>query len=73
MCWSLSALTEDAVRSYFWSSDDPLFRHLRHGGLERYNSLRLTGVFRTPTYWDVGSTHLRAILGLPLRKPRLHR
>ena len=57
----------------FWSSDGPLFRHLRHGGLKRYDSLWLAGVSRTPTYWDVGSTHLRAVLGLPLRKPRLHR
>ena len=56
----------------FWSSDGPVFRHLRHGGLRRYDSLRLTGVSRTPTCWDVGSTHLRAVPGLPLRKPRLH-
>ena len=77
-CWSFSTLTvgavhgEDDVHSHFWSSDGPFFRHLRHGGLKRYDSLRLTGVSRTPTCWDVGSTHLRAVLGLPLRKPRLH-
>ena len=63
---------EDAVHSRFWSSDGPLFRHLRHGGLKRYDSLRLTGVSRTTTCWDTGSTCLRAVLGLPLRKPGLH-
>ena len=79
MYWSLSAPIvgtvrgEDAVRSCFWSLDGPLFCHLRHGGLKRYDSLRLAGVFRTPTYWDVGSTHLRAVLDLPLRKPGLCR
>ena len=79
MCWSLSAPTvgavrgEDAVRSRFWLSDDQLFRHLRHGGLKRYDSLWLTVVSRTPTCWDVGSTRLRAIPSLPLRKPRLRR
>ena len=57
----------------FWSSDGPLFHHLRHGGLRRYDSLQLTGVSHTPTCWDVGSTRLQAVLGLPLRKPRLHR
>ena len=35
-------------------------------GLKRYDLLRLTGVSRTPTGWDVGSTRLRAIPGLPL-------
>ena len=35
-----------------------LFCHLRHGGLKRYDSLWLVGVSRTPTCWDVGSTHL---------------
>ena len=79
MCWSLSAPTvgtvrgKDVVRSHFWSSDDPLFRHLRHGGLKRYDSLWLTRVPRTPTCWDVGASHLRAVLGLPLWKPGLHR
>ena len=79
MCWSLSAPTvgvvrgEDIVRSQFWSSDDSLFHHLRRGRLKRYDSLWLTGVSRTPTCWDVGSTHLQAVLGLPLRKPRLRR
>ena len=29
----------------FWSSDGPLFCHLRHGRLRRYDLLRLTGVF----------------------------
>ena len=78
-CWSLSALTvgavrgEDAVRSRFWSSDGPSFRHLCHGGLKRYNSLRFAGVSRTPTHWDVGSSSLRAVPGLPLRKPGLRR
>ena len=79
-CWSLSASTVGVIPwgrrctfNNFWSSDGPLFRHLRHGGLKRYDSLRLTGVSHTPTCWDVGSTRLRAILGLPLRKPRLHR
>ena len=57
----------------FWSSDGPLFRHLHHGGLKRYDSLWLTGVSSTPTYWDADSTRLRAVLGLHLRKPRLHR
>ena len=38
----------------FWSSDGPLFRHLRHGGLKRYDSLRLTGVSRTPTLLGCG-------------------
>ena len=71
MYWSLSAPTvgavrgEDAVRSCFWSSDDPLFRHVHLGGFKRYDSLRLTGVSRTPTRWDVGSTRLQAVPGLP--------
>ena len=53
-CWSLSAPTvctirgEDAVRSRFWSSDGPPFRHLRHDGLKRYDSLRLAGVSMLP-------------------------
>ena len=78
-CWSLFAPIvgairgEDAVRSRFWSSDGPPFCHLRHGGLKRYDSLWLTGVSHTPTCWDVGSTHLQAVLGLSLRKPRLCR
>ena len=55
----------------FWSSDGPLFRHLHHGGLKRYNSLRLTRVSRTPNCWDVGSSNLQTVPGLPLRKPRL--
>jgi len=77
-CWSLFALTvgavrwEDAVRSRFLSSDGPPFRHLHHDGLKRYDSLWLAGVSHAPTYWDVGSSHLRAVLDLPLRKPRLH-
>ena len=78
-CWSLSAPTvgavrgEDVVRSRFWSSDGPSFHHLHHGRLKRYDSLQLKGVSHTPTYWDVGSTRLRAALDLPLRKSGLHR
>ena len=30
----------------FWSLDGSLFHHLRHGGLKRYDSLRLTRVSR---------------------------
>ena len=56
----------------FWSSDDPLFCHPRRGGLCRFDSLWLAGVSHAPTCWDVGSTRLRAVPGLPLRKPRLH-
>ena len=57
----------------FWSSDGPFFRHPHRGGLGRYDSPRLTGVSRTLAYGDAGSTHFRAIPGLPLRKPGLHR
>ena len=79
-CWSLSAPIvgavrgEDAIRSTLFGHQMAyFFRHLRHGGLKRYDSLRLTRVSRTPTYWDVSSAHLQAVLGLPLRKPGLRR
>ena len=58
MCWSLSAPIvgaiggEDAAHSLFWSMDGPLFRHLCHGGLERYDSLRRTLDF--PAFPPVG-------------------
>ena len=70
--WSFFALTvgvvrvEDAVRSRFWSSDGPPFHHLRHGGLERYDSLRLAGVSYVSTCCDVGSSRLPAAPDFPL-------
>ena len=79
MCWSLSAPIvgavrgEDAVRSRFWSSDGPPFHHLRHGGLKQYDLLRFTGVSRTPTCWDVGSSYLLAALDFSLQESRLRR
>ena len=57
----------------FWSSYGPLFHHPHHGGLGQYDSLWLAGVSHTLTRWDAGSTRLRAILGLSLREPGLHR
>ena len=78
-CWLLftpivgAVHGEDAVRSCLWSSDGPPFHHLRHGGLERYDSLWLARVPHAPTCWDVGSSRLQAALDLPLRKSRLRR
>ena len=64
---------EDTVRSRFWSSDGPPFHHLRHGGLERYDSLWLAGVSHASTCWDVGSSCLRATLDPPFQEFGLHR
>ena len=78
--WSLSVPTvggvrgEDVVRStLFWSSDGSFFRHPRRGWLGRYDSFWLAGVPYTLARRDAGSTRLRAILGLSLREPGLHR
>ena len=52
--WSLFAPTvgtvrgEGAVCSCLWSSNGPPFCHLRHGGLKRYDSLRLAAVPALP-------------------------
>ena len=61
------------IRSCFWSSDGPPFHHLHHGGLERYDSLRLIGVSYALTYWDVAYSRLPAALDFPLRESRLRR